>query len=488
MSILLKDRFPSLFAEIDRDKTKDVDLKKLTYGSKRKIWWKCKKGHSWENSVNCRTNRKVALCPFCCNQRICSDNCLLNNDPLGICKNWNYDKNEMKPTEIAPRSNKKFWWLCPKGHSFLQSIVRRQLGAGCQYCANQLVCKDNCLASNDIKNLTNQWHPIKNGSLTPFDVTPTSSREVWWLCKVCKNEWKNKIYRRFNGNCPFCARKIVGIKNSQAKPFNSLAYLFPELLEEWNYDKNKDIDPNTINKATNRKVWWICHKKHEWEAVVNKRTCQGRGCPKCAVLRCSKMKLIAKPGNSLKEKFPEIAEEWDYEKNKNLKPEDVNKSSSRKVWWKCKNSHCSYRRISSRTRYGSRVTCLQCSKSRSVGELRVEKFLSSLEIEFEKQKVFPDCRDIKVLKFDFCITYYGIEALIEFDGIHHFQPVKAYGGDNSLLDYQRKDKIKNTYCEENSIPLLRISCFQKNRTEELIKNFLCYLCEIVLSEKYLVDN
>ncbi len=54
-----------------------------------------------------------------------------------------------------------------------------------------------------------------------------------------------------------------------------------ELIKEWNYEKNTDFDIDNITSGSSKKVWWICSKGHEWEAVVHTRT-KGVGCPYCA--------------------------------------------------------------------------------------------------------------------------------------------------------------------------------------------------------------
>ena len=61
--------------------------------------------------------------------------------------------------------------------------------------------------------LARQWHPTKNGSLTPNDVMPYSHRKVWWLCEK-GHEWEAKIDNRSNGKgCPYCSNKAVNNEN-----------------------------------------------------------------------------------------------------------------------------------------------------------------------------------------------------------------------------------------------------------------------------------
>ena len=55
----------------------------------------------------------------------------------------------------------------------------------------------------------------------------------------------------------------------------------PNLIAEWNYEKNIVLDPSQLTLGSNKKVWWKCGKGHEWEATVNNRN-KGRKCPFCS--------------------------------------------------------------------------------------------------------------------------------------------------------------------------------------------------------------
>ena len=103
------------------------------------------------------------------------------------------------------------------------------------------------------------------------------------------------------------------------------------MLQEWNYNKNKDIKPTEISSQSNKKVWWQCKLGHEWETAVHNRF-KGKGCP-----YCSNTKVLVS-FNDLKTKFPLIASDWNYEKNNDI-PENYLYGSSKKVWWKCKEGH-----------------------------------------------------------------------------------------------------------------------------------------------------
>lgn len=95
--------------------------------------------------------------------------------------------------------------------------------------------------------------------------------------------------------------------------------------------------------------------------------------------------------------------------------------------------------------------------NRSKYEEFIHDYLSSLHIYFEEEKRFSDCRNSKgsdMLPFDFYIPEQNI--LIEYDGQHHFEPIKGWGGEEKFKLTQENDQIKNKYCEEKNIKLLRI--------------------------------
>ena len=87
-----------------------------------------------------------------------------------------------------------------------------------------------------------------------------------------------------------------------------------KLAKEWNYNKNKNINIHNVTTNCNEKVWWICEKGHEWQAIIRYRAKEnGTNCPYCSGNKVS-------PGfNDLQSCFPDIASEWHPTKNGNIK-------------------------------------------------------------------------------------------------------------------------------------------------------------------------
>jgi hypothetical protein len=136
--------------------------------------------------------------------------------------------------------------------------------------------------------LAKQWHPTKNGELTPGDVTPGSNKKVWWKCdKADDHEWDTRIADRAKGSgCSCCDGRT-------AVPSNCLATLNPKLAREWHPTKNGDFTPNDITPGSNKIVWWKCDKAddHEWYTTIKDRS-NGDGCPWCTLTPQSRQELI----------------------------------------------------------------------------------------------------------------------------------------------------------------------------------------------------
>ena len=109
--------------------------------------------------------------------------------------------------------------------------------------------------------------------------------------------------------------------------------------------------------------------------------------------------------------------------------------------------------------------CKLCSNKESVAELRIRRYLEINNIQYEQEKRFKDCRDKRELPFDFYLPEYN--TCIEFDGQHHYKNIFT---NCSLV--QKHDSIKNRYCENHNIKLLRIPYFKGNNIEEIIDKYL----------------
>ena len=205
-----------------------------------------------------------------------------------IAKEWDYEENDGTPEDYPANSSTIVQWICPKGHKYKTRISLRTLrGDGCSICSgNQIIVGVNDLGSVKPE-LMVEWDFDKNHFIYPTEVTVMANRKVWWKCSVCGHSWEALISNRTRGSgCPKCRyKKIVAKRRSKAIRYTGTSFgeTFPELLKEWDYEKNKDIaDPMKVTRGSAKKVWWKCSKcGHSWQATVNNRS-RGSGCKPCS--------------------------------------------------------------------------------------------------------------------------------------------------------------------------------------------------------------
>src|SRR4051794_36364028 len=137
-----------------------------------------------------------------------------------LVSEWHPTKNDgLTPYDVISGSHKNVWWLCPVGedHEWRSSIKNRALnGQGCGVCAGKVIVISNSLGGQrpDVACL---WHPVKNGSLTPFEVSSRSGKIVWWQClrdsshEYLDSPQKRVIsYKEGGVNCPICyGRRVI---------------------------------------------------------------------------------------------------------------------------------------------------------------------------------------------------------------------------------------------------------------------------------------
>lgn len=462
-----------LMAEWDYEKNCALGLDPNILGcaSHTKTWWRCKEGHSWYAMISNR-DRHGRSCPYCAHQLpIPGETDFATLFPALVAE-WHPTKNNYSPTEIMPGTHKKAWWICSEGHEWEAEVKSRTSGVGCPYCSGKKVLKGfNDLATVN-PDIAAEWHPTLNGNLTPEDVTDASGRKVWWLCKN-GHSYESHVYNRKAGSgCPKCSNRLrtsfpeqaifyyvkqefpdaisgykdifqssmeldvfipslkVGIEydgrvyhaeksnllrdgrkyaicknhgillirireimrktslvicdheieipNASDKYLNwaisnlcfhlgrnvapdvrqdrklimdylekrntSLATEYPDIAAEWDYDKNAPLVPEMFSPHSNEKVGWKCKQcGNKWDAAIGDRTRpDSTSCPSCAARISSKKRTttMIRENGSLADNYPELLEEWDYEKNTTLKPEEVTPGSGKKAWWRCKT--CGY--------------------------------------------------------------------------------------------------------------------------------------------------
>lgn len=346
---------PDLAEQFDFEANYPLTPDVVSAFSRRKISWVCPSGHKWINDPQHRMRSKRTDCPVCTGRVIVPYvNDLITLHPH-LDAEWNYQKNgAVNPREVHRASNKKVWWICAHGHEWEETISHRTMGAkplGCPFCSGRRFIP----GVNDLESLrpdiAQQWAYDLNKPLLPSRVSVASGKKVWWECAQ-GHRWKTSISHRTTGkvptNCPYCSGK-------RAIPGKTdLGTLHPELMEQWDYDRNQGLDPTQLRPGSTKKASWICSKGHRWEATIRARTRErATGCPYC-------WGRVPIPGvTDLATKYPQIAKQWDHTKNGDLKPSGISAASSRKVAWICDAGHRWEAVVASRTLAGN--NCPVCS-------------------------------------------------------------------------------------------------------------------------------
>ena len=489
-----------LIKEWDYDKNKNLDPSKLTIGSGKKAWWICNVcNYNWKTQIYLRKNHG---CPNCAHKRIGqfnarikdSNNSLIKVFP-DVVKVWNYEKNEnLKPENFLSQSNKKVWWKCSMcGKEWETAICSKSHTTICKACTytnnNRTYVKEgiNDLATK-YPNLLKQWN-YKRNTIKPNEISFSSGKKVWWICDK-GHEWENSPLNRTkhnSSNCPFCSnRKLLS-------EFNDFATCYPELLKEWDYDKNK-IKPDEIIKCSNLKFYWLCNKGHSYETSVSNKI-KGTGCPYCAGHK------VLKGFNDLATTNPELLKEWDYSKNK-IKPDEITSKSGKSAWWICKKGHSWKAIIVNRTKNGYRG-CPICANRvvlKGFNDLATTNPELLKEWDYSKNKIKPDeiIAGSPRKAWWVCEKGHSWNAVIVSRTKKHFCPIcnlnkQTSISEKSIVYYLQKSNlevIENYKIKRKEIdifiPKLNIGIeydgqyYHKNINKDLDKNELCKLIGITL--------
>lgn len=282
---------------------------------------------------------------------------------------------------------------------------------------------------------------------------------VFVQCDYCGdvNEviYKNHIKGRKNINKDSC-KQCVGKKCAEITLIKRQEKTYEDLQKacvskDYKLLSNKE---DVVNNKTYISYACPIHGEHKMR-VGN--LLSGKGCPDCQRDNANKrfklaqdvvVKMINDCGGEL------------------LNPQDYINNTTKNLCVTC--PECGKRFITSLvlfTQHGGQK-CDDCSNYESIGEMRIRLYLEDKNIDFMQYYWFEDCRDIKPLPFDFYIP--DLNLIIEFDGRQHFEDTGLFS--YSLSKTQEHDKIKNKYCLDNNIKLIRIPYTKINEIEKILDN------------------
>ena len=420
---------PTLASEWHYEKNNGLTPMDVTSNSNKKVWWECNKGHEWQAVI---TNRNSGNgCPYCAGQKVLKGyNDLQTANPT-LAKEWNYKKNDnLKPENFTASSGRKVWWKCNQGHEWQATIYSRNQGNGCPYCSGNKVL----IGYNDLQtvnsNLAKEWNYERNNGLKPIDVTPNSNKKIWWKCKK-GHEWQAAIYSRNKGiGCPVCNSErhtsfpeyaiVFYLKKYGIEVMHlykeigcELDIFIPSLKIAIEYDgclwhKNriiKDLEKNRKCSESGIKLYRIREglpslndssidyivKENQkdlsktLEKVLSEIIGENIDVDlERNFIAIENLREYTEKSNSLLLLNPEIAKEWNYQKNGSLKPEYIFANSSKKVWWKCSKGHEWQATISSRN---DGHNCPYCSGRFAIkGETDLQTVNPALAEEWNYEK------------------------------------------------------------------------------------------------------
>ena len=178
-------------------------------GSPRKVWWKGKCGHEWQEMINNRTGREKKGCPVCYKAPLEPGVNDLATEYPEVAALWSVRNKPLEPTMIRASYKKQLWWKCPVcGNEYKGQIRTQKFYAACPICRGVIVKRGiNDLATTHPK-IAAEWDPENNGNLTPAEYTAQSKKFARWICR-CGCKWGSTIYARTmeGKKCPECGGK-----------------------------------------------------------------------------------------------------------------------------------------------------------------------------------------------------------------------------------------------------------------------------------------
>ena len=184
--------------------------------------------------------------------------------------------------------------------------------------------KENSIATA-MPGIVSEWDSEKNGTIKPEFVSRNSKQKYYWLCPVCGYSYLAPPASRYRGTgCPACSGKAVH------SGFNDLKTKNPEILAEWDYERNTGIDPAKIFYRSTDIVWWKCEEGHSWQKSVYSRTKNKSCCPYCMG------RSVITGFNDLQTRRLDLAEEWDYSLNDTTPDKIHYNNQTIQVHWICK--------------------------------------------------------------------------------------------------------------------------------------------------------
>jgi len=309
--------------------------------------WTCPLGHEFKQSPSKRVGKRGASCPYCSSQKLLSGFNDLATVRPGLALMWDFERNLETPEQVFAYANTEYDWRCDEDHTWTSKPS--SMKGACPFCCNQKVWS----GFNDLQTLrpelAAEWDAAANNE-EASQVSACGRQKVHWVCSRGHKWIAAKYSRCAGGGCPFCSNK-----SAVPAPGKDLGSMFPELLQEWDYELNSKR-PDEVFPSSGEAVHWRCSLGHAFTVSPNSRAKKGgasTGCPTCFG------RIILAGFNDLASQSPRLAMEWHVERNAPVRATEVGAKAKGSYWWKCTQGHEWFAAIYSRDAGNG---CPQCAQ------------------------------------------------------------------------------------------------------------------------------
>ncbi|WP_373312420.1 zinc-ribbon domain-containing protein [Asanoa siamensis] len=245
---------------------------------------------------------------------------------------------------LRPKASDRIRWRCMVCRNQWDAMLySRAAGTGCPSCATAATAarvraralpKPGESLADLFPHIAVEMVP---GGRTPDQLRPSSNMRCRWRCATCGHQWSTSPGSRVRGRgCPRCGKERTRLARTTAAPEDSLSQRHPGLASEFvSCVSEPGRTPSNLLPASNKKCRWRCQCGREWTTTVASRVA-GTGCPSCGRKRTGQARATAVAGNSLAERFPEVAVQFVTNlDHPGRTPETLKSASHDRCRWRC---------------------------------------------------------------------------------------------------------------------------------------------------------
>lgn len=441
---------------------------KMGYTSEIKVWLKCQnKDYHDDYEMTPHHFSQGHRCPYCSGRKLNVYDSFYywckNNNRQDLLDRWDYELNNISPTEIRYTSRKKVWLKCPRGthesQQFAVSVIIRSKSSPCKKCKSVAQFLIDNYGENGIEKY---WG--KNNKISPWDISSKSYNKCWIICqnKEYHPEYETRVVDFKNGHrCPYCVSRKVCKEDSFGQW--AIDNIDDNFIENYWSDKNR-VSPFKISKCSQKYIWIKCQNDSTHPDYKTKadRFYSGARCPYCT------NNMICYT-NSLGYLHPELVKYWSTNNKESIY--QVACHSKKKYLWIC-HKHGEFLSLP-HAMIDSYYKCPKCAMEKiSRYEDMLMKYLDELNIKYlNEYNCNLICRNPKtgyILPYDNELVDYKL--IIEIHGSQHYYPCKTWGNRKLTeeeairdLEYtQWKDLYKKKYALKNGYYYLEIPYWNFN--------------------------